>query len=66
MPKMKTKRAAAKRFKFTGSGKVKHNRAFRRHLLTKKSRDRKRALRSDAYVGPSDIHRAQILCPYGA
>lgn len=44
MPKMKTKSSAAKRFKVTGSGKIKRKRAFRSHLLTKKSAPRKRHL----------------------
>jgi len=64
MPKMKTKRAAAKRFTVTGSGKVKFKSAFRRHLLTKKSRNRKRNLRHAQYVGEADIHRLTTLCPY--
>jgi large subunit ribosomal protein L35 len=42
MPKMKTKRGAAKRFKLTGTGKVKRSRAYRRHLLTSKTRKVKR------------------------
>ena len=45
MPKMKTKRAAAKRFKVTGTGKIKRFKAYKRHILTKKSTKRKRDLR---------------------
>ena len=45
MPKLKTKRAAAKRFKATGSGKLKRNKAYKSHILTKKSTKRKRNLR---------------------
>lgn len=63
--KMKSKRAATKRFKITGGGKVKYKSAFRRHLLTKKSRNRKRGLRAPAYVAESDVHRITRLCPYG-
>jgi large subunit ribosomal protein L35 len=50
MPKMKTNRGAAKRFKLTASGKIKRGKAFRSHILTKKSTKRKRALRKSAYV----------------
>ena len=48
MPKMKTKRAAAKRFKATGTGKLKRNKAFKSHILTKKTTKRKRNLRKAA------------------
>ena len=64
MPKMKTNRAAAKRFKFTGTGKVKISRAFRRHILEKKSRKTKRNLRTGATAHPSDMGRIVRLCPY--
>lgn len=50
MPKMKTHRGAAKRFKKTGSGKIARKKAFRSHILEKKSPKRKRNLRSDALV----------------
>ena len=50
MPKMKTHRGAAKRFAKTGSGKIARKKAFRSHILTKKSPKRKRHLRSDALV----------------
>lgn len=66
MAKMKTKSAAKKRFKKVGgSGEVKFKRtkAFRRHLLTKKSSKRKRQLRSNAYVHSVDIHRIARLMP---
>ena len=65
MPKMKTNRAAAKRFKFTGSGKVKINKAFRRHILTKKSRKTKRHLRAGGIAAEADMPRIRVLCPYG-
>ena len=50
MPKMKTHRGAAKRFKKTGTGKLKRAKAFKSHILTKKSAKRKRNLRKAAYV----------------
>ncbi|MCX4318070.1 MAG: 50S ribosomal protein L35, partial [Lachnospiraceae bacterium] len=50
MPKQKTKRAAAKRFKVTATGKLKRNKAYRRHILTKKTRKLKRGLRKPAMV----------------
>lgn len=54
MPKMKTNRGAAKRFKRTGTGKLKRRRANRNHILTKKATKRKRQLRAMPNVGPSD------------
>lgn len=54
MPKIKTNRGAAKRFKKTGSGRYKRKHSFLRHILTKKSRDRKRKLRQMSLVSPSD------------
>ena len=64
MPKMKTKRAAAKRFNLTGSGKVKFNKAKRRHILTKKSTKRKRHLRGQLIVEPADEKALRRLLPY--
>lgn len=66
MPKMKTKKSAAKRFSLTGSGKVKHKKQNLRHILTKKSPKRKRQLRSAGLVAESDAKkiRKQLL-PYG-
>ncbi len=54
MPKMKTRKAAAKRFKLTSSGKVKRNRAFATHLLKNKSSKRKRAFRHSVIVDKAD------------
>ncbi len=54
MPKMKTHRGAAKRFKVTGSGKIARKKAFRSHILEKKSPKRKRNLRSDALVAKAN------------
>ncbi|MGH7857384.1 MAG: 50S ribosomal protein L35 [Candidatus Binatia bacterium] len=64
MPKLKTKRGAAKRFKKTGSGKVKRPRAFRRHILTTKGRKRKRQLRKGTLVHVSNEKAIQRLIPY--
>jgi len=63
MPKMKTNRAAAKRFKRTGSGKLRRMKAYTSHILTKKSRKRKRNLRKPAIVSPSDAKRIDHLIP---
>jgi large subunit ribosomal protein L35 len=65
MPKLKTKRSAAKRFSFTASGKIRRNQANRRHILTKKSRKRKRRLRGAAYVDAVDAPNVRRLLPYG-
>lgn len=54
MPKMKTNAAAKKRFKLTGSGKIKRKKAYTSHILTKKSQKRKRNLRKTAIVKPAD------------
>ncbi len=64
MPKVKTNRAARKRFRKTGGGKIKRNSAFRRHLLTSKSPGRKRRLRKPAYISPSDVRELLKLLPY--
>jgi large subunit ribosomal protein L35 len=61
MPKMKTNRGAAKRFKKTASGKIKRRRAFKAHILTKKSSSRKRKLRKGALVSPADRKRVGRL-----
>ena len=65
MPKMKTSRAAAKRFKRTGTGKVKRSHAFARHNLGSKSRKRKRHLGAGAIVEPTERRHMQKLLPYG-
>ena len=61
MPKMKSKRGASKRFKTTGSGKVKRFHAFSSHILTKKSRKRKRNLRKSGLVYSSEQNRIKQL-----
>jgi len=55
MPKVKTHKGAAKRFKLTGTGKIKRARAFKRHILEKKSPKRKRGFRQDTLVHESDM-----------
>lgn len=61
MPKIKTNRGAAKRFKRTGTGKLKRRRAFRAHILTKKSNKRKMQLRANVGVGEADSNAAKRL-----
>jgi large subunit ribosomal protein L35 len=61
MPKMKTNRSAMKRFKKTGSGRVKRGHAFTSHILTKKSPKRKRQLRKNALVAKADERRIKRL-----
>ncbi|MAU89703.1 MAG: 50S ribosomal protein L35 [Bacteroidota bacterium] len=55
MPKMKTKSSAKKRFKLTGTGKIKRKHAFKNHILTKKSKKRKLRLTNDALVNEKDV-----------
>ena len=57
MPKMKTCRAAAKRFKKTGTGKLKRNKAYKSHILTKKNAKRKRGLRKATILTSADLKR---------
>ncbi len=57
MPKMKTRRSAAKRVKKTGTGKLKRNKAFASHILTKKSQKRKRGLRTAGLISVADEKR---------
>ena len=64
MPKIKTSRSAAKRFKFTKTGKAKHKRAFLRHLLSSKSRGRKRQLRQAGTLNKVDGAKIRALMPY--
>ena len=65
MPKIKTRKSAAKRYTLTGSGKVKYKKQGLRHILTKKSRKRKRKLRHSATLSPAEVKRARQLIPYG-
>ena len=64
MPKMKTKKAAAKRFKVTGTGKLKRNKAYKRHILTKKTRKTKRNLRKPAIVDATNVKMMKKILPY--
>ena len=64
MPKMKTHRGAAKRFKKTKTGKIKRNKAFSSHILEKKSPKRKRRLRKSTLLDKSDMKRVEKLLPY--
>ena len=57
MPKVKTKRAAAKRFKVTGTGKLKRMKAYKSHILTKKNAKRKRGLRKATVLTSADLKR---------
>lgn len=63
MPKLKTHRGAAKRFTFTGSGKVKRKKAFKNHILTKKSAKRKKSLGKPALVSSGDMNRVVAMLP---
>jgi len=64
MPKMKTHRGAAKRFKKTGTGKIKRNKAYTSHILTKKSPKRKRNLRKATIMSASNTKVIKKLLPY--
>ena len=63
MPKMKTHRGAAKRFKRTASGKIVRARSNKQHILTKKASKRKRRLRKSALVSPVDAKRVKQMVP---
>ena len=63
MPKLKTKRAAAKRFRKTANG-FKRGQAYRRHILTKKPSKRKRLLRREMHVDKTDVKRIKQQLPY--
>ncbi|MGH9941781.1 MAG: 50S ribosomal protein L35 [Pyrinomonadaceae bacterium] len=65
MPKLKTHKGAAKRFRVTANGKVKRGHSHARHILTKKSTKRKRHLDIDALVAESDVQRVKDMLPYG-
>ena len=65
MPKIKTNRAAAKRFKRTGSGKYAFNRSYHSHILTSKSPKRKRQLRRSRLVDGTNMKALRRMMPYG-
>ncbi len=64
MPKMKSHRGAAKRFRGTGSGRIKRYKSHRSHILTKKESKRKRHLRSKAYIHASDVPLIKRMLPH--
>ncbi|QFZ53604.1 50S ribosomal protein L35 [Oceanihabitans sp. IOP_32] len=61
MPKMKTKSSAKKRFKLTGTGKIKRKHAFKSHILTKKSKKRKKALTKMTLVHEADLNNVKLM-----
>ena len=64
MPKVKTSRAAAKRFKTTGTGKLVRNKAYKSHILTKKSQKRKRNLRKPTVVDSTNLKNVRKSLPF--
>ena len=64
MPKMKTSSTTAKRFKATGTGKLKRNKAYKSHILEKKTPKRKRNLRKAALVNGAEYERVKRMLPY--
>lgn len=64
MPKMKTSRAAAKRFRVTGTGKLKRSKANKSHILTKKSTKRKRGLRQATITDQTNVRNMKKILPY--
>ena len=64
MPKVKTSRAAAKRFKASGTGKLIRNKAYNSHILTKKSTKRKRNLRKDIVTDSTNVKMMKKILPY--
>ncbi|MFS8065536.1 MAG: 50S ribosomal protein L35 [Byssovorax sp.] len=65
MPKMKTNRAAAKRFRITGSGRIRRSKAGNNHMMQEKSRKRLRRLRKNDMVDKSFQKRIKLMLPYG-
>ncbi|MCH3918745.1 MAG: 50S ribosomal protein L35 [Spirochaetia bacterium] len=64
MPKMKTRKAVAKRYRVTGTGKVRYKKQGLRHILTKKSTKRKRNLRHSGILDPKAAKTAKVMLPY--
>lgn len=64
MPKMKTRRSAAKRYSKTATGKIKYKKQGLRHILTKKNAKRKRNLRKGGLLSEPEAKRARVLLPY--
>jgi large subunit ribosomal protein L35 len=65
MPKLKTHKGAAKRFRMTATGKIKRGHAFARHILTKKDAKRKRNLDQDTLISKADAELVRHMLPYG-
>lgn len=65
MPKLKTRKCAAKRLKQTGTGKYRHNKAGARHLMSTKNAKRRRRLRQDGAVSSAERKRIKVALPYG-
>jgi large subunit ribosomal protein L35 len=65
MPKLKTHKGAAKRFRLTATGKIKRGHSHARHILTKKTTKRKRHLDVDGIVSDGDQKRVEAMLPYG-
>lgn len=65
MPKIKTHKSAAKRFSISGSGRIKRTTAGRRHILTKKTTQRKREMRADGWVAQVDVGAVRKMLPNG-
>jgi large subunit ribosomal protein L35 len=64
MPKLKTHRGAAKRFKKTARGRIKRGKAFKSHILTKKASKRKRQLDQPTFISDADLRRISRMIPY--
>ena len=64
MPKIRTNRSAAKRFRVTGSGKIKRNKGYKRHILSSKNKKRKRHLRQATTVAAVETKNIRKLIPY--
>jgi large subunit ribosomal protein L35 len=64
VPKLKTNKSAAKRFRITASGKVKRNKGYKQHILSTKSKKRKRHLRQSTMVSAAESKNIRLLIPY--
>ncbi|MEW6364677.1 MAG: 50S ribosomal protein L35 [Acidobacteriota bacterium] len=65
MPKLKSHRGAKKRFSLTASGKIRRNKAYKNHILTKKASGRKRKLDMPGLISKADTERVKHMLPYG-
>lgn len=63
MPKIKTRKSAAKRYRVTGSGKVRYKKQGLRHILTKKSRSRKRNLKKPCFMSEREVKKVKVMMP---